>query len=51
VSGRDEPRDDEFASDVGNSSANSGSDDPEVLEQLQDQAEEGAAQGGKGRVE
>lgn len=48
---REQQPQDEFASDIGNSSANSGSDDPEVLEHLQDQAEEGAAQGGKGRVE
>ena len=47
----EQARDDEFGSDIGNSSANSGSDDPEVLKQLQDQAQEGAAQGGKGRVE
>lgn len=51
MSEREAPQDDEFASDIGNSSANSGSDDPEMLEQLQDQAEEGAAQGGKGRVD
>jgi hypothetical protein len=51
VAEREQSQGDEFESDIGNSSANSGSDDPDVLEHLQDQAEQGAAQGGKGRVE
>jgi hypothetical protein len=44
-------RDDDFGSEIGNSSANAGSDDPEIVEEHQDQAEQGAAQGGRGRVE
>lgn len=50
VHGAEQPEP-EFGSDIGNSSANSGSDDPEIVEEHQDQAEQGAAQGGKGRIE
>ncbi len=40
-------RDEEYTE----SAASSGPDDPEVREHQQDQAEQGAAQGGKGRIE
>jgi len=43
--------DDEYGSEIGNSSANAGTDDPEILDEHQDQAEQGAAQGGRGRAE
>lgn len=44
-------RDEDFGTDIGKSSANAGSDDPEILEEHQDQAEQGAAQGGRGRIQ